>query len=148
MPEGGSMNPLRLSLVAIAGAILISSLVSHANTLPGISTPHGVGTVHSTTPMLDPRSDHSATLLPDGTVLIAGGMRRNQDFYRSAEIFDPLKNQFHRVGDMSIARVGHAAILLSSGKVLIFGGWIGHDVTDSVEEYDPRTQKFAVTGKM
>jgi hypothetical protein len=142
------MTPLRLSLVAIAGAILISSLVSHANTLPGISTPHGVGTVHSTTPMLDPRSDHSATLLPDGTVLIAGGMRRNQDFYRSAEIFDPVKNQFHRVGDMSMARVGHAAILLSSGKVLIFGGWIGHDVTDSVEEYDRRTQKFAVTGKM
>src|ERR1700733_5274785 len=148
MTKGGPMTPFRLSMATIVGVILIASFASHARTAPKVVTDRCIGTVRSGSSMLDPRSGHSATLLPDGTVLIAGGMRRNQDFYRSAEIFDPLKNQFHRVGDMSIARVGHAAILLSSGKVLIFGGWIGHDVTDSVEEYDPRTHKFAVTGKM
>ncbi|HUE43131.1 MAG TPA: hypothetical protein VMP12_06180 [Candidatus Sulfotelmatobacter sp.] len=142
------MTQLRLSLVTISGAILVGSLVSHAHTAAKISASHGVGTVRSTTPMLDPRSDQSATLLPDGTVLIAGGMRRNQDFYRSAEIFDPAKDQFRHTGDMSIARVGHAAVLLSSGKVLILGGWIGHDVTDSVEQYDPTTQRFVMIGKM
>jgi hypothetical protein len=104
--------------------------------------------VRSTTPMLDARSGHSATLLPDGTVLIAGGMRRNQDFYKSAEVFDPATNQFHRVGDMALARVGPVAVLLRSGKVLVLGGWVGHATTDEVEEYDPATKTFSVAGKM
>jgi hypothetical protein len=81
--------------------------------------------------MLEPRSGHTATLLPDGKVLIVGGMRRNQDFYRSAELYDPATGKFQPAGDMAIARVGHAAVLLHSGRVLIMGGWIGHGATDS-----------------
>jgi hypothetical protein len=98
--------------------------------------------------MLEPRSGHSATLLPDGKVLIAGGMRRNQDFYRSAELYDPATGKFQPTGDMSMARVGQAAALLRSGKVLIAGGWIGHGCTDSAELYDPATGKFTVIAKM
>jgi hypothetical protein len=142
------MTPLRISLATLTGAVLIVSLVSHAHSVGTVTPTHRVGSVQPSTPMLEPRSDQSATLLPDGMVLIAGGMRRNQDFYRSAEIFDPVANQFHRVGDMSVARVGHAAVLMPSGRVLILGGWIGHAVTDSVEQYDPATQKFVVIGKM
>src|SRR5580704_7139852 len=121
MPKGGPMTPLRLSLATLAAGIFVTSLVSHAAHTIGVGSTYSAGMVRSTTPMLDPRSGHSATLLPDGTVLIAGGMRRNQDFYKSAEVFDPATNQFHRVGDMSLARVGPAAVLLSSGKVLILG---------------------------
>jgi galactose oxidase-like protein len=98
--------------------------------------------------MLEPRSGHTATLLPDGRVLIAGGMRRNQDFYHSAELFDPATGKFSATGEMQIARVGHAAVLLRSGKVLIAGGWIGHGVTDEAELYDPATGKFTVIGPM
>jgi hypothetical protein len=86
--------------------------------------------------------------LPDGKVLIAGGMRRNQDFYKSAELYDPATGKFERTGDMSIARVGQAAVLLSSGKVLIAGGWIGHGCTDSAELYDPSTHQFTAIAKM
>jgi hypothetical protein len=142
------MTPLRLSLATLAAGILVTSLVSHAAHTIGVASTHSIGMVRSTTPMLDPRSGHSATLLPDGTVLIAGGMRRNQDFYKSAEVFDPASNQFHRVGDMALARVGPAAVLLPSGKVLILGGWVGHETTDEVEEYNPATKQFAVVGKM
>ena len=143
------MTPLRFSMAAIAAGFLITSIASHAARTSGVIAPaSSVGTVRPTVPMLDPRSGHSATLLPDGTVLIAGGMRRNQDFYRSAEVFDPANNQFHRVGDMAVARVGPVAVLLHSGKVLILGGWVGRETTDEVEEYDPATQKFAVAGKM
>lgn len=143
------MTPLRMSLATVAVGILVTSFASYrAHAVRAISVTHNVGTVNSTAPMLDPRSGHSATLLPDGTVLIAGGMRRNQDFYRSAEIFDPTNNQFHRVGDMALARVSPAAVLLPSGKVLILGGWVGHETTDEIEEYDPATRKFAVAGKM
>jgi len=98
--------------------------------------------------MLAPRSGHSATLLPDGRVLIAGGMRRNQDFYRSAELYDPASGKFQSTGEMHVARVGHAAALLRSGKVLIAGGWVGHDVTDEAELYDPATGKFTVIAPM
>jgi hypothetical protein len=98
--------------------------------------------------MLEPRSGHTATLLPNGKVLIVGGMRRNQDFYRSAELYDPATGNFQPTGEMSIGRVGQVAVVLHSGKVLIAGGWIGHGSTDSAELYDPATGKFTVLGKM
>jgi len=106
------------------------------------------GTVRSAGPMLEPRSGHTATLLPNGKVLIAGGMRRNQDFYRSAELYDPSTGKFERTGDMNVARVGHVAVLLRSGQVLIAGGWIGGGATGSAELYDPSTGKFRLIGKM
>ena len=98
--------------------------------------------------MLEPRSGHSATLLPDGRVLIAGGMRRNQDFYKSAELYDPSTAKFQSTGEMSVGRVGQIAVLLATGNVLMAGGWVGHGGTDTVELYDPASGKFTVLPKM
>ena len=126
------MKPYRLglflSLMAATGAIIYA--YSAAN-------PATVGKVTAAAPMLEPRSGHSATLLTNGKVLIVGGMRRNQDFYSSAELYDPATGKFQPTGSMNIARVGHAAVLLRSGKVLIAGGWIGHGATDSAEPMIP-----------
>lgn len=106
------------------------------------------GSLSRGTPMLEPRSGHSATLLPNGKVLIAGGMRRNQQFYRSAELYDPIAGKFQSTGEMSIARVGQAAVLLRSGKVLIAGGWAETECTNSAELYDPLSGKFTAIAKM
>jgi hypothetical protein len=106
------------------------------------------GTLAPAASMLEPRSGHSATLLPNGKILIAGGMRRNQDFYKSAELYDPSTGKFAATGEMSERRVGLAAVLLRSGKVFVAGGWIGHGCTDVAELYDPTTGKFTVIGKM
>src|SRR5579862_3122961 len=65
--------------------------------------PH-LGKLAPAAPMLEPRSGHSATLLSDGRVLIAGGMRRNQDFYKSAELFDPATGKFQLTGEMNQRR--------------------------------------------
>lgn len=108
----------------------------------------GVGSVRPGPPMLEPRSGHSATLLPNGKVLIAGGMRRNQEFYRSAELYDPTTGKFQPTGEMNMARVGQRAVLLRSGKVLIAGGWVGPECTNSVELYDPLSGKFTAIAKM
>lgn len=125
------------ALLSFAFALLAAAL--------GSSAP---GSLTSGPPMLEPRSGHSATLLPDGKVLIAGGMRRNQDFYKSVELYDPATARFERAGDMTIARVGQAAVLLPSGKVLIAGGWSGKEATDSAELYDPAARRFTAVAKM
>src|SRR5271165_2091312 len=133
-----------LTLLAAAGFSLAFSAFREVP-----STPSTIGSVTPGAPMLEQRSGHSATLLPDGRVLIVGGMRRNQDFYRSAELYDPATGKFQPAGEMSIARVGQAAVLLRSGKVLIAGGWTGgHSTTDSAELYDPASGKFTVIAKM
>ena len=133
---------ITLSFAAAAGAFRASR--------PSISPVGSIraGSIVAAMPMLEPRSGQTATLLPDGKVLIVGGMRRNQDFYKSAELYDPATSKFQPTGEMSIGRVGQIAVLLRSGKVLIAGGWIGYGTTDSAELYDPATGKFTVIAAM
>jgi hypothetical protein len=139
------MTRLRLLLVALTTISVAAALTASRALVPAASAG---GAISSAASMLEPRSGHSATLLPDGKVLIAGGMRRNQDFYRSAELYDPATGRFVPAGDMTEQRVGHIAVLLPSGKVLIAGGWVGRGCTDSAELYDPATGKFAAIAKM
>ncbi len=67
---------------------------------------------------------HTATPLPDGRVLIAGGTN-GQSFLDSAEIYDADVGTWSRCGNMSTERYGHTATLLASGEVLIAGGYNG-----------------------
>ncbi len=134
-----SYHPPRIAFAALAFAVILH---------PSSPIKPAAGSLTAGPPMLEPRSGHSATLLPDGKVLIVGGMRRNQDFYKSSELYDPSTGKFERSGDMTLARVGQAAVLLPSGKVLIAGGWIGHGCTDAAELYDPATQRFTPITKM
>jgi Galactose oxidase, central domain len=95
------------------------------------------------------RSGHTATLLPDGEVLIAGGMVRNGEFLDSAETYFPQTNTFVPVGKMAAARVGHAAAALKDGRVLIVGGWgLSRAPIDSAELFDPNSRRFEPIGHM
>jgi len=96
------------------------------------------------------RSAHTATLLPSGKVLIAGGDSCFFiNYYQncpldSAEVYDPGAGTFATTtGKMSVTRFSHTATLLGNGKVLVTGG---HDA--SAELYDPATGTFAATGSM
>ena len=90
-------------------------------------------------PMLAPRIWHTATLLQDGRVLLAGGNNRYSDGVNSqGEIFDPASAAFSPVGDMACARTRHAAVLLDTGLVLIAGGMGGWgDSVGEVELFHP-----------
>lgn len=144
-------DPMRLSkgmliVLAVTGIACVSTRHYGRGIVFASGSP--AGSVSPGSPMLEPRSGHTATLLPDGKVLIAGGMRRNQVFYSSAELYDPATGKFRATGVMNVARVGHAAVLLPSGSVLIVGGWVSHDSTDSAELYDPVTGRFSEIAKM
>jgi hypothetical protein len=143
------MNRSRLLFAACISLTLTISLTLAAEAFrTAAPSASRAGTITPAAPMLEPRSGHTATLLPDGKVLITGGMRRNQDFYKSAELYDPAIGKFQTTGEMHERRVGHIAVLLRSGKVLIAGGWVGRDSTDSAELYDPATGKFSPIAKL
>lgn len=76
--------------------------------------------------MLLARSEHTATLLPDGRVLIVGGERDNGTFSLTSEIYNPGAASFTYGPTLSDqARKGHETVLLSDGSLMVFGGEVG-----------------------
>ena len=102
--------------------------------------------------MKDPRRFATATLLPGGRVLIAGGGHRYGSFgmtpslgmLDSAELYDPAAGTFSPTGSMAAVRGWHTATLLPDGRVLIAGG----SYEAPAELYDPQTGTFSPTGSM
>lgn len=97
------------------------------------------------------RAAHSATLLPDGKVLIAGGFREEgtqEIAIASAEIFDPTTNTFTPTSDMNEPRNGHTSTLLENGQVLIIGGWNQDGRTSTAELYNPQKGAFEYVGSL
>ena len=88
--------------------------------------------------MLTPRRIHTATLLANGKVLVAGGFGRGGTL-ASAELYDPASGTFTPTGSMTNAQSWHTATLLHNGKVLIAGGLIATPLVlpDPAELYDP-----------
>lgn len=86
---------------------------------------------------------HTATLLQNGKVLIAGGGNS------TAELYDPTTATFSSTGAMAKARSFHSATLLTNGKVLIAGGQdVSSQPLSSAELYDPATGTFSSVGDM
>src|SRR6266536_358391 len=91
------------------------------------------------------RSDHTATLLPSGKVLVAGGRDSGGKLDR-AELYDPVAGTWTNTGRLDHARAGHTATLLPSGKVLVAGGEA--NLPSSAELYDPATGTWSTTGSL
>ncbi|GAA2432774.1 hypothetical protein GCM10010191_53490 [Actinomadura vinacea] len=100
---------------------------------------------------------HSATLLPDGKVLVAGGVSiRTAESYRtlnSAELFDPNTGTWSQTGPMTDVRASHPAVPLQDGRVLVAGGTVIVTRDDGAgishcETYDPASGTWKPTGNL
>jgi uncharacterized delta-60 repeat protein len=94
-----------------------------------------------------PRINHTATLLPNGKVLVAGGYNSGTGHLSSAELYDPATGRWTATGSLITARSYHTATLLPNGKVLVAGGY-RPDSLSSAELYDPATGSWTATGSL
>ena len=91
------------------------------------------------------RTSHTATLLPGGQVLVAGGYTSGSQSTASCEMYDLATGTWRSTGTMTTARRRHAALLLQTGRVLVVGG---ADSGADCEVYDPLTGTWAAVGDM
>jgi hypothetical protein len=87
-----------------------------------VALAQSIGTFTPTGSMNVARFGHTATLLTNGKVLIAGGSSASGKWLSSSELYDPATASFTPTGDMTWPQSGHTATLLPDGKVLIVGG--------------------------
>src|SRR5439155_3676182 len=107
------------------------------------------GTWSTTGSLNTGRDYHTATLLPNGMVLVAGG-QNNSDFLASAELYDPGET-WTFTGSLNTGRWGHTETLLLNGKVLVTGGLNNANSGPplaSAELYDPASGTWTTTGSL
>jgi len=157
--------PLSQARVAPAGVTLFGGnvLVSGGGSL-SITSPAGYlasaeiydpasNTWRSAGRMSVPRANHTATLLADGRVLVAGGLNSSGHGIAAAEVYDARTDSWSSAGTMGEARYHHTATLLPNRKVLVAGG---HQLTgdgstvalSSAELYDPASNSWTKAARM
>ncbi|MDB6112974.1 MAG: Branched-chain amino acid transporter, amino acid-binding protein [Pedosphaera sp.] len=91
-----------------------------------------------TAAMSQPRQVHTATLLPNGKVLVAGGVSYfGGVFPTSAELYDPVAGKWSPTFPLVSGRQDHTAALLPNGQVLVAGGFNNTDTGPTAELFDP-----------
>jgi Kelch motif protein len=113
------------------------------------------GSWTATGDLITPRVAHTATLLHNGKVLVAGGVGplgpsfdHGGDGVDTAELYDPATGQWSATASLNTPRVIHTATLLPNGKVLAAGGDSERNSVNSAELYDPVTASWSTTGSL
>jgi hypothetical protein len=165
--SAGTLNASRLGFFTATlltdGRVLIAGGLGPGTTrLPTLDTADLfdplTGGFTATGKMVQARVKHTATLLNDGQVLLAGGSSDGGfTSSASAEVYDPVARSFRTTAFLISERVGHTATLLPNGEVLVTGGWNGHapDAPDDPpwdplfsELYDPSSGGFQASANM
>ncbi len=125
-------------LTYVSSGLLVIWLTAMAPVVAGAS-----GTWTLTASMSTARTNHTATLLLNGQVLVAGGAFGGAPTLTSAELYSPATGTWTPTGSMTTQRVFQTATLLTNGQVLVAGGG-----TNTAELYNPATGSWTLTGSM
>ena len=155
-------NPRVLIGFALYAAVLVLALAPVSNAVAGenaatelsASVPaQATGGIWTATGDLGtPRWRHTATLLPNDQVLVAGG-GGNSGALASAQLYHPAIGRWQRIADMNHSHVDHTATLLPNGLVLVAGGAACNGAGSTgrcgpSELYDPTTRTWKDTGSL
>ena len=136
------------------GATILTLAIVTATVILTVASPivAASGSFSNTGSMNVVRIDHTATLLANGEVLVAGGDNNTTGYLSSAEVYNPAAGKWTLTGSMTVPREGHDAVLLSNGRVLVAGGinatTNGCSTLASAELYNPSTGTWTATGSM
>jgi hypothetical protein len=131
--KSGSVGLLAISLITITAQPALAS-----------------GTFQKTGSMNVARTSHTATLLANGEVLVAGGDNSGVGggWLASAELYNPATGTWALTGSMNVPRESHQAVRLQNGLVLVAGGSNASGTLASAELYNPSTGTWTTTGSM
>jgi hypothetical protein len=96
--------------------------------------------------LVNERYRQTATLLPSGEVLVAGGAVAFESYLSSAEIYNPVSGTWRSTNSLTVARSGHTATLLSDSKVLVVAGDPKSPAGGTAEIYDPARGDWTILG--
>jgi hypothetical protein len=148
-----AQNIARILTTALSGLLAVG--LAAATAAPALAQAPGTWAYTGTMPMA--RQFHTATLLNNGQVLVAGGCQPadaceadDANAIFTAELYDPSTGTWTPTGKMPSGRFGHTATLLANGEVLVTGGYStnGIKILSSALLYNPSTGAWSYTGSM
>jgi N-acetylneuraminic acid mutarotase len=151
----GSLNAARYlhtSTLLASGKVLVAAGYGSTGSPPPLSSAElydpAAGGWSSAGSLSTARIEHTATLLPNGLVLVVGGQDGNNNIFASAELYNPSSNSWSATGSLASARTNHTATLLQSGLVLVAGGTNASGTLSSAELYNPATGTWSPAAAM
>jgi hypothetical protein len=146
-PQLVAMNSSGLATALGTGQSTIQATVNSMNGTAAVTVTSNF--TLSSGAMSFARANHTATVLNDGTVLLAGGIGPNLQTVPTAEIYNAGAGTFTSTGNLNFPRQSHTATLLNNGQVLLAGGQDAISNIVTYEElYDPVAEVFNVAPAM
>ncbi len=154
-PTGALINARRAHTATLLpnGMVLVTGGINGSGALASVelydpAANSGAGAWATTASIVPARFGHTATLLPNGKVLVAGGFNGTDGYLHTSALYDPANNTWSATGLLANgSRHYHTATLLPNGKVLIAGGNNGGFLT-SAELYDPAFGTWTASGSL